>query len=97
LTDVEFHPEAEAELLAAARYYEDQAENLGFDFLAAVEATCERVLQFPEVGSPFGTRLRRVLVARFPYGVLYKFEGARLRVVAVANLYRRPGYWRART
>jgi plasmid stabilization system protein ParE len=97
LIDAEFHPEAEAELLAAARYYEDQAENLGLDFLAAVEATCERVLQFPELGSPFGARVRRVLVPRFPYGVVYRFEGTRLRVVAVANLYRRPGYWRVRT
>jgi toxin ParE1/3/4 len=97
LTDVEFHPEAEAELLAAARHYEDQAENLGLDFLAAVEEPCERVLQFPELGPPFGAHLRRVLVPRFPYGVIYNLERARLVVIAVASLYRRPGYWRART
>jgi hypothetical protein len=31
---VEFHPEAESEFIAAARYYEGHAENLGLDFIA---------------------------------------------------------------
>jgi plasmid stabilization system protein ParE len=97
LSGIEFHPEAESELLAGARYYEEQAENLGLDFLAAVEASCERILQFPDIGRPFGDRLRRILVPRFPYGVIYRTEGNRTFIVAVANLYRRPGYWRTRT
>ena len=42
-------------------------------------------------------RLAGVLVPRFPYGVIYCLEADRMRVVAVANLYRRPGYWRARS
>ena len=97
MTSVNFHPEAEAELLAAARYYEEQAENLGLDFLDAVEATCDRVLQFPDIGREFGGRLRRVLVPRFPFGLIYRMDANGLLVLAVANLYRRPGYWRRRT
>jgi plasmid stabilization system protein ParE len=58
LTGVEFHPEAESELVAGARYYEEQAENLGVGFIAAVEATCERIVRFPRIGRPFGGRLR---------------------------------------
>jgi hypothetical protein len=34
---VEFHPEAEAELITAAQYYEEQAQNLGSDFVSAVQ------------------------------------------------------------
>ncbi len=34
MTSVEFHPEAEAEFIEAARYYEAQAENLGLDFIS---------------------------------------------------------------
>jgi len=97
LIGVAFHPEAEAELLAGARYYEEQAQNLGLDFLTAVEASCDRIRRFPDIGSPFGGRLRRVLVPRFPYAVIYRAEEDRVWVVAVANLYRRPGYWRVRT
>jgi plasmid stabilization system protein ParE len=94
---VAFHPEAQAEFLAAARYYESQAKNLGLDFISAVERTYQRLATFPESGHPFGSRLRRVLVPGFPYGLIYRAELDRLFVVAVAHLHRRPGYWRSRS
>lgn len=94
---VEFHPEAEAEFISAARYYEGQAENLGFDFISAVERAYQRLGDFPESGRPFGGRLRRVLVPGFPYGLLYRAQAERIFIVAVAHLHRRPGYWRSRS
>ena len=93
---VEFHPEAEAEFISAARYYEEQAENLGFDFVSAFQRAYQRLVDFPESGPPFGRRLRRVLVPGFPYGLVYRAYSERIFVVAVAHLHRRPGYWRAR-
>jgi hypothetical protein len=33
---VEFHPEAEAELISAAQYFESDIEHLGLDFLPAI-------------------------------------------------------------
>lgn len=92
-----FHPEAEAEFIEAAGRYEEQAHNLGLDFIAAVERTYQRLLSFPESGHLFGTRLRRVLVPGFPYCLLYRIEPERILVLAVARLRRRPGYWRRRT
>jgi plasmid stabilization system protein ParE len=94
---VAFHPEAETEFIAAARYYESQAENLGLDFIAAVESTYQRLFSFPESGRPFGSRLRRILVPGFPYGLVYRREPDRVFIVAVAHVRRRPGYWRARS
>lgn len=92
-----FHPEAEAEFFAAARYYEGQAAGLGLDFIAAVERTYQRLSMFPESGHPFGSRVRRALVPGFPYSLVYHADSNRLVVVAVAHLHRRPGYWRTRT
>ena len=97
MRSVAFHPEARSELIAAARYYESQAENLGLDFVSAVEATYRRLVTFPESGHPFGSRLRRVLVPGFPYGLIYRAEPDRVLIVAVAHIRRRPGYWRSRT
>jgi plasmid stabilization system protein ParE len=93
---VAFHPEAQAEFIAAARHYESQAENLGLDFVSVVEATYRRLVTFPESGRPFGSRLRRVLVPGFPYGLIYLAERDRVLIVAVAHVRRRPGYWRSR-
>lgn len=74
MTALVFHPEAGAELAAAAQYYEEQAEHLGTDFVSAIERTCARLSSFPESGHPFGSRLRRMLVPGFPYGVVYRAE-----------------------
>jgi plasmid stabilization system protein ParE len=93
---VEFHPEAEAEFIGAAQYYEGLAENLGLDFISAVEHSYQRLLTFPESGHTYGRRLRRVLVPGFPYGLLYRADPDRIFVVAVAHLHRKPGYWRHR-
>jgi len=54
--------------------YERQADGLGLDFILTVQHTYERLLAFPASGSPFGRRLRRVLVPKFPYGLLYLVE-----------------------
>lgn len=93
---VAFHPEAQAEFIAAARYYEGQADNLGVDFISAVEAAFQRLATFPESGRPFGSRLHRVLVPGFPYGLIYRPEPDRVVILAVAHVRRRPGYWRSR-
>lgn len=97
MRSVEFHPEAAAEFVSAARYYEDHAANLGLEFVSAVQGTHQRVLEFPESGRPFGRRLRRILVPGFPYALLYRVETQRVLIVAVAHLHRRPGFWRSRS
>ena len=40
--------------------------------------------------------MRRRMLNRFPYGLLYAVEADRIIVVAVMHLHRRPGYWKDR-
>jgi hypothetical protein len=40
---VEFHPAADSELRAAAKYYNDRVSGLGAEFLAEVEKACLRL------------------------------------------------------
>lgn len=96
MRSVEFHPEAQNEFVAAARFYEDQRHGLGLDFTLTIQRTYERVLQFQTSGAPFGRLLRRVLLPKFPYGLLYRVEPDRIYIIAVMHLRRRPGYWRSR-
>jgi plasmid stabilization system protein ParE len=106
---VEFHPEARAEFDAAADWYEGEQRGLGVAFVAAVEEAVGRLAAAPLAGAPLTAaaltagpldadagELRRVFVHRFPYAVLYAAEPARLLIVAIAHLRRRPGYWRHR-
>ena len=92
----EFHPEAEAEFIEAAAYYEQDVPGLGERFAREVRRAIERLLEYPELGPPIDADLRRLMLIRFPYSLIYSFTSDLLRVVAVAHARRRPGYWRSR-
>jgi plasmid stabilization system protein ParE len=91
-----FHSEAEAEFVDAAVFYETRLTGLGASFVAAIERAVALIREHPEAGSPLGSRLRKVVVRRFPYAVFYRRETDRLLILAVAHQGRRPGYWRQR-
>lgn len=87
---------AEAELLKALAYYARRRPGLGLAFLAAVEEAVARAAEAPAAGSPLGGAIRRRLVPDFPYQVVYRADVVPVRVLAVAHLRRRAGYWRRR-
>jgi plasmid stabilization system protein ParE len=88
-----FHRLARRELNDAARYYELESRGLGGTFLDEVERGMDLILRHPDAGSPIGGDIRRRLLRRFPYGLLYTVRGDRVRILAVMNLRRRPMYW----
>jgi len=47
MTSVVFLPEAEQEMIEAARYYESQASGLGLDYLAEVERAVKSIAESP--------------------------------------------------
>ncbi|MFZ3122095.1 MAG: type II toxin-antitoxin system RelE/ParE family toxin [Thermodesulfovibrionales bacterium] len=93
---VVFLPEAEQEMLEAARYYESQATYLGIDFLSEIERDVNSIAELPMTWPVIESELRRRLVRRFPLGILYRIEPEEIVIVAVAHLRRKPGYWRER-
>jgi len=94
-------PEADEELLEAARWYEQRRRGLGLDFLAAIGAAVELIQRYPAGGSRVpGVKdevpARRLVLRRFPYAVVFLELEAEIRVLAFAHHRRRPGYWRER-
>ena len=96
MTPVEFHPEAEEELREAARWYEARSAGLGQAFLDAVDAAAARIAANSEAFGFAGPGIRRHLVRRFPFAILYQFEPDRVYILAVAHARRRPECWRLR-
>lgn len=93
---LEFHPEAEMELIAAAAHYELQVPGLGERFEAELRRATEILLEHPEIGAPADPDLRRFILNRFPFTLYYSATSDVLRIEAVAHQSRRPGYWRTR-
>lgn len=89
-------PAAEEEMLAAARYYEDCQGELGDHFLDEVMQTGRRIAEHPEAWPLISGRIRRCLLNRFPFGLLFRIEQERIYVLAVMHLRREPNYWRKR-
>jgi toxin ParE1/3/4 len=81
----------------ASRWYDAQRPGLGFDFLRSVGRVIARIDAAPQTGSPVpgvaSTDIRRVLIRRFPYHVVYIELSDRAQVLAIAHHRRRPRYW----
>lgn len=88
-----FHRLAEREFTEAAEYFERESPGLGAAFIAAVEACVAEIVEYPEAGTLLSGAVRRRLVRRFPYSVLYSIKPDHIRVLAVMHAKRRPMYW----
>lgn len=91
--EVTFEPAASLELNEAADFYDFERSGLGTEFLDAVEATLIGVADNPESFSIEMGETRKSVVRRFPYSVMYWFDGATVHVSAIAHHRRRPRYW----
>ena len=91
-----FHPDAEAEFVAAISYYEECDPGLGLDFAREVQQALRRVGDYPRLWPEIAREVRRCLVRRFPFGVLYSMEPDGIFILAVMHLHREPAYWQRR-
>lgn len=90
---VSYHRLARRELNEAAQYYESESSGLGAAFLDEVERCTQAIANFPEAGPLITGTIRRRLVLRFPYALVYSIKPDSVRVLAVMSLKRRPMYW----
>lgn len=93
---VEFHPEADVEFQHAIDYYEVRKPGLGTEFYLEVRSALGRIEQFPEAWPAVERTVRRCLVNRFPYAVLYTIEEDGIFILAVMHTRRDPDYWKHR-
>jgi plasmid stabilization system protein ParE len=90
---IEFLEIAQVELDHAFEWYETQQKNLGIQFLDEFDAAVRRIASYPEACVLIGEEVRRCLIKRFPYGILYALDADKIIVIAVAHLHRKPDYW----
>lgn len=89
-------PDAEADLVAAMKWYDDQRDGLGDEVLVCVGEAIATIRRIPLVPRVVFQNLRRVLVRRFPYAVFYRVSAEQLTVVAVYHTSRDPRGWQDR-
>ena len=93
---ITLHPDVDAEITEAVRYYESREPGLGLDLLGEVEQAFDQIMANPEACQRIAKRVRRKSLWRFPYNMMYAIYPDKIRVVAFAHQKRRPFYWRKR-
>lgn len=94
---VVFAQEARLEFEEAERYYRLQCSGLERQFREELRSALRRLRTWPLAFTVERGDIRRVLLRRFPYKLLYSIETDHLYVIAVAHQHRMPNYWVGRT
>ena len=78
---------------------ESSEPSLGYQLAIEIFAAVERIKANPGMWPVLDHQIRRCLVHRFPYGVIYSVDEQKseLLILAVMHLHRQPGYWSERT
>jgi toxin ParE1/3/4 len=82
---VDFHRAADAELRAAAVFYEDRVPGLGEQFLIEVERACSRLGEHQALGPRLDPEHRRLGLRRFPFALIYRVKASTVQIIAVAH------------
>lgn len=100
--NVRYNPAARREVEEAAEWYESQKGGLGDEFLSEYDVAIQVLTGAPRVFRvipvPGSHReIRRCLVDRFPYQIIYEIVAEEIVILAVAHIRRKPFYWKGRT
>ena len=92
-----FNAAALRELQEADAFYRKERPALGDAFLDEVERALAQIRELPRSCPLVRRTVRKKLLRRFPYAVLYSVQSQEIRILAIAHHKRRPFYWRGRT
>jgi plasmid stabilization system protein ParE len=96
VTAVVFSAAARDEALEAQRFYAALSPTLGERFAAVLDRAVAGIGESQTTWPQVSPRLRRHVMSRFPYVVLYRVERDEVLIVSVAHQRRQPVYWRRR-
>jgi toxin ParE1/3/4 len=88
--------EAEAEAEEARQWYAGKNPAAAKRFVASLRAAMGLIREAPERWMEFEPGVRRVMLKKFPYAVVYAVKGDRVLVLAVMHFSRHPEYWHGR-
>ena len=90
---VVFSKYAKLELDDAIHFYELEYKGLGRRFKEEVKKAAIRISEYPEAWSVERGDVRKCLLHKFPYKLMYSVESNHIFIIAVAHQHRKPDYW----
>lgn len=87
---------ARGEFDEAREFYEIEQPGLGKKFASEIKEGMVRINQFPNAWPVERPEIRRYILHRFPYKIIYSIQESEIVILAFAHLHRRPDYWEDR-
>ncbi len=94
--NIRFTADADAELTEAREWYSHQRQDLDLEFMECIDHALSRVASTPYAFPIVYRSLRRVVVQRFPFVMMYELADDEILVIAVFHSRRNPESWTAR-
>ena len=81
------------ELNDSIDFYDLEVKGLGKQFKNEVQDSIKRIVKNPKAWSVEKGEIRRYILLKFPYKILYSIEKDHIFIIAIAHMHRRPNYW----
>jgi len=91
-----FHPDVKIDIQGSYTWYESKLHGLGLQFISELEQSFDAISYAPSTWSTFEHGLKRYILARFPFSVIYKEKDEEVYILAVMHNSRNPEYWKER-
>ena len=96
MSNLVFLSAAGKDLNQAVAYYRRQSPVVARDFFDEIQRVSALLQDFPKASPTVRGEVRRKVLRRFPFSILYMIDGERVVVIAVMHHHRRPDYWHER-
>ena len=84
---------AEKDLQQSFEWYQEKKQGLGDELIEQTEVTIRKILDNPYQYPRIHGEIRRALVRRFPYSILYIVEKDTVSIIAIFHCKRNPSEW----
>ncbi len=91
--EIQFSKLAKQELDDATHFYEIEYKGLGKEFRNEVKKSVIRITEYPKAWSIEKGEVRKCILHKFPYKILYSIEENYIFIIAIAHQHRKPDYW----
>ena len=82
-----------SELEDAISFFELASSGLGQVFKQEIKTSIARIVNYPDAWSIERGDVRKCLLHKFPYKILYSIEPDHIFIIAIAHQHRKPDYW----
>jgi len=88
-----FNELARDELNDAVDFYNLELSGLGNNFKEEIKKSINRILDYPTAWPTVTQYIRKYILHKFPYKILYSLEKDHIYIIAIAHQHRKPNYW----